>query len=94
MSDAPPTYFALSRLERDILLAAAQLTELEGRVSGQDIQRQVETIRTNERPGNNGTYSALDALRGWGWMDKSDDGFRVTDDGFDVLASAKLQLPL
>ena len=90
MSDAPPNYYALSRSERDILLAAAQL---QGRASGQDIQRQVETLREVERPGNHATYGALDALREYGWMDKTADGFDVTRDGRRVLADAKTENP-
>ena len=90
MTEAPPTYYALTRSERDHLLAAAQL---QGRASGQDIQRQVETLREVERPGNNATYNALDALREWGWMDKTADGFDVTNDGRRVLADAKTENP-
>jgi len=88
MTEAPPTYYALTRSERDHLLAAAQL---QGRASGQDIQRQVETLREVERPGNHATYNALDDLREWGWMDKTEDGFAVTDAGRDVLTTAKVK---
>jgi len=90
MSDAPPNYYALSRGERDHLLAAAQL---QGRASGQDIQRQVETLREVDRPSDTATYNALDAFREWGWMDKTEDGFDVTRDGRQVLADAKNENP-
>lgn len=97
MSEVPPNYYALSRSERDHLLAAAQLQdeaeEYDGGLpSGQHIQRQVETIRENERPGNHATYNALDALRDYGWMDKTD-GYEVTTDGRRVLADAKTEIP-
>jgi len=88
MSEVPPTYYALTRTERDHLLAAAQL---HGRASGQDIQRQVETLREVERPGNHATYNALDDLREWGWMDKTEDGFDVTRDGHEVLNKAVVE---
>jgi len=91
MSDAPPNYYALSRGERDHLLAAAQL---QGRASGQDIQRQVETLREVDRPSDTATYNALDAFREWGWMDKTEDGFDVTDAGMDVLYKARSRGPL
>jgi len=91
MSEVPPNYYALNKSERDHLLAAAQLQG--ERPSGQDIQRQVETLREIERPGNHATYGALDSLRDYGWIDKTADGFAVTTDGRRVLADAKTENP-
>jgi len=88
MTETPPNYYALSRPKRDHLLAAAQLQD---GASGQDIQRQVETLREVERPSNNSTYGALDSLREWGWVEKTDGGYAVTKEGRDVLTTAKVK---
>jgi len=97
MSEVPPNYYACSRSERDHLLAAAQL-QGDDLPNGREIQRQVETLRENERPGPTATYGALDALVGYGWLDKTGaDGranaYELTTDGRRVLADAKTENP-
>lgn len=88
--NTPPTFHALSRSERDHLLAAARRDG----ANGQDIQREVEAIRESDRPGNTTTYTVLDTLVEWGWLTKAfingkATGYRVTDDGREVLTRAR-----
>lgn len=87
-----PNFFMLSRSERDHLLAAVQRQS--GRwPNGMDIQRQVESIRGDERPANATTYDALETLADMGLLERKDIsdkavGWKVTHAGREVLQHA------
>jgi len=62
-----PSYHALTRSERDHLLATAHLQGHEP--TGQEIQARVTELRGGSRPGNTTTYTTLDTLQDYGWLD-------------------------
>lgn len=91
----PPTYHALSRSERDHLLAVAQLDG--ENPSGQDIQRRVEALRESDRPSNGTTYAALGDLADYGWVEDVADAKRVTEygitpEGIDLIKGAYTEI--
>jgi len=89
----PPTFHALSRAERDHLLAVELCDD---DPNGLEVRDRVADLRDGQEPSHPTTYSALDRLAEWGLIEKeaasgSDAGqneHRVTDAGLDYLAQA------
>lgn len=93
----PTTFHAMSRSQRDHLLAVGDLHP--DQPSGQAVQRRVERLRDGERPSNTTTYSTLSTLADWGFVttvdkDAKTTGYRLADRGAEILeAAAALMTP-
>lgn len=89
----PPTFHALSRAERDHLLAVKLCGD---GPNGLEVQGRVAQLRDGQEPSRPTTYSALQRLDEWGLIDKevctgSDAGqhiYEITDEGLAYLAEA------
>jgi DNA-binding PadR family transcriptional regulator len=95
MTDGVVGYHALTRSQRDHLLAVATITNAaDGLPNGQDVQREVERIRGGDSPSNRTTYAALAALTDHGLVAKEQlepglSAYELTADGRECLRVAR-----
>lgn len=89
---SPDNYHALTRSERDHLLAIASCDA--GNPTGKQIQRRVGRLRGGQVPTDSTTYSTLRQLHEWGLVSKADGDdarktyYDVTTDGHALLSQA------
>ena len=88
---APERFHALTRAERDHLVAVADTNLTQP--SGRGVQRRVGSLRGEQQPTDETTYGVLGRLDEWGFVEKRDidgrtTGYEVTEDGLELLSQA------
>lgn len=93
MSSAP-SYHAMSRSERDFLVAVSGTP---ADASGKALTDYVESLHGGERPSNTTTYNTLARLVEWGLVCKADadgvaDAYQLTEAGYQTLRDGAAEI--